>query len=68
MNKFQQFAVNHYLSDYRMLATFEEITDALNQTDYEDVTPLDFYSTNLSGEEIADEIIQMASDLEKKFS
>jgi hypothetical protein len=64
MNKYQQFAVNHYLQKYNPDMNFDTIIETL-LNDWDDVIPFDIYESNLSLEEIADSIVQMASDLEK---
>lgn len=67
MNKYQQFAVNHYLSGYEEDSTYDDILHALRvgNTDAVDIKP--FYDSieGLSLEEIADDIEQMAFDLER---
>lgn len=67
MNKYQQFAVNHYLDGYMEDMTFEEVLSALYAGDMEAVTLNEIYESavGLSFEEIADEIYQMAADLER---
>ena len=63
MNKYQRFAVNHYLQEYDQEATFEKvIEDLLHNTD--ESIPFEIYDASLSWEEIADSIAQMAADLE----
>lgn len=64
MNKYQQFAVNHYLQEYDEEGTFDKvIEDLLHNMDGS--IPFEIYDASLSWEEIADSIIQMASDLEE---
>ena len=67
MNKYQQFAVNHYLSDYEEGLDFQEILSALYGCDMELVTVCELYDSilSLSYEEIADDMYQMAQDLER---
>ena len=65
MTIYEQFAVNHYLQEYDEEGSFEEILrDLMNDND---TVPFEIYDASLSWEEIADSIIQMASDLEKTF-
>jgi len=64
MNKYQRFAVNHYLQDYDRDMNFNDLTDSLFQ-EWNEAIPFEIYESSLSMEEIADNIIQMASDLEE---
>ncbi len=65
MTKYELFAVNHYLQEYDEDASFEQIlNDLLNDAN---TVPFEIYDASLSWEEIADSIIQMASDLEGAF-
>lgn len=63
MNKYQQFAVNHYLARYNDELTFDEILAAAQDDDCTELMPNEAYH-HLTLEEIADDIYQMASDLE----
>jgi Fe2+ or Zn2+ uptake regulation protein len=66
MNKYQRFAVNHYLVDYDDSLSFEDIVSALQNDDIELITVSELYDSviGLSYEEIADNMYQMAADLE----
>lgn len=64
MNKYTQFALNHYLSWYDPELTFEEILAACVAEDSSCVTPSEAYQ-HLTLEEISDDIYQMACDLEE---
>ena len=63
MNKYQRFAVNHYLSGYMGDMTFDDILAAASSEDHDVLTISEAYE-HLSLEEIADDIYQMAYDLE----
>ena len=66
MTKYELFAVNHYLQEYDQDASFEQVlNDLMNDNDAS--VPFEIYDASLSWEEIADSIIQMASDLEGIF-
>lgn len=64
MNKYQKFAVNHYLSRYSEDMSFEDVLAASQADDYQAVMPNEAYH-HLTLEEIADDIYQMAADLEE---
>jgi len=64
MNKYQLFAVNHYLSDYDIILKFDDILAALADNDTSSATLAEAYQ-HLTLEEAADDIYQMACDLEK---
>lgn len=64
MNNYQQFAVNHYLARYNDELTFDEILAAAQADDYTELMPNEAYG-HLTLEEIADDIYQMACDLEE---
>ncbi len=64
MNKYQQFAVNHYLRRHEACSTFDEVLAACAADDYTAVMPNEAYH-DLSLEEIADDIYQMAADMEE---
>jgi hypothetical protein len=64
MNNYQQFAVNHYLARHTECDTFTEVLAACAADDYTAVMPNEAYH-HLTLEEIADDIYQMACDLEE---
>ncbi len=64
MNKYQRFAINHYLQEYDQEATFDKVIEDLLHNTGQSV-PFEIYNASLSWEEIADEIIQMEADLEE---
>ena len=64
MNKYEKFAVNHYLSFYEEDMTFDDILNAAQSEDELALTKSEAYS-HLTLEEIADDIYQMAADLEE---
>jgi hypothetical protein len=59
MNKYQKFAVNHYLSRYSEDMSFEDVLAASQSDDLPAVMPNEAYH-HLTLEEIADDIYQMA--------
>ena len=66
MNDYQQFAVNHYLSQFNDEFTFQDILDALHSGWTNCVVVNEAYK-HLSKEELADDIDQMAYSLEQTF-
>ena len=66
MNNYQQFAVNHYLSQFNDEFTFQDVLDALHAGWKNCVTVNEAYK-HLSPEELADDIDQMAYTLEQTF-
>lgn len=66
MTKYQLFAVNHYLARCNDELSFEEVLAAAQADDYTQMMPNEAYH-HLTLEEIADDIYQMASDLEDEF-
>ena len=66
MNNYQQFAVNHYLSQFNDEFTFQDILDALHAGWQNCVTVNEAYK-HLNSEELADDIDQMAYTLEQTF-
>jgi hypothetical protein len=66
MNNYQQFAVNHYLSQFNDEFTFQDVLDALHSGWKNCVTVNEAYK-HLSSEELADDIDQMAYTLEQTF-
>ena len=66
MNNYQQFAVNHYLSQFNNEFTFQDVLDALHSGWKNCVVVNEAYK-HLSSEELADDIDQMAYTLEQTF-
>lgn len=64
MNKYQRFAVNHYLKWHDPKLEFDIILAAAQANDGTVVQAGDAYQ-HLTLEEIADDIYQMAADLEE---
>lgn len=65
MNKYQLFALDHFLTDYPKDASFEEIVEMVEDED-EDVCHWEPYE-NLWGEHVAEMITDMARELEVVF-
>lgn len=65
MNKYQLFAVDHFLSGYPDDASFEEIIQMVEDED-EEISHWEPYE-NFWGEHVAEMIEDMARDLEAVF-
>lgn len=67
MNKYQEFAVMYFLSDFDQELQYDDILAALAGEDREYVTVGEAHQ-HLSMEEVADDIYQLACDLERWFA
>jgi hypothetical protein len=66
LTKHQLFALNHYLQAYDQDMSFDDIVQDLFGY-HDNSVPYDIYSNNLSSDEIANCIYEMAEDLEDTF-
>lgn len=67
MNKYQEFAVMYYLSEFNPSLQYDDILAALAGQDHDYVTVGEAHQ-HLSMEEVADDIHQLACDLERWFA
>lgn len=68
MNKYQSYALNHYLSDYPENLSFNEILELLlDENEFDSITVADHYEL-YDESDIADFILEMVRSLERHFS